>query len=130
MQGSGISVSMDQRDFCNSGYHRDLFVILINFIIRLLGFETINFILKSILDVGILAVFILFQPEIRKLLYRIGNNTSFDRFFTRTGSNEMIDEVIDATKKMAKDRTGALIVFARSSSLQDLVDAGVKLILL
>jgi diadenylate cyclase len=104
-----------------------IFVILINFIIRLLGFETINFILKSILDVGILAVFILFQPEIRKLLYRIGNNTSFDRFFTRTGSNEMIDEVINATKKMAKDKTGALIVFARSSSLQDLVDAGVKI---
>ena len=103
------------------------FVILINFIIRLLGFETINFILKSILDVGILAVFILFQPEIRKLLYRIGNNTSFDRFFSRTGSSDMIDEVIEATKKMAKHRTGALIVFARSSSLQDLVDAGVKI---
>ncbi|WP_018127334.1 diadenylate cyclase CdaA [Balneola vulgaris] len=103
------------------------FVILINFIIRLLGFETINFILKSILDVGILAVFILFQPEIRKLLYRIGNNTSFDRFFSRTGSSDMIDEIIEATKKMAKHRTGALIVFARSSSLQDLVDAGVKI---
>ncbi len=104
-----------------------ILIILINFIIRLLGFETINFILKSILDVGILAVFILFQPEIRKLLYRIGNNTSFDRFFTRAGSSEMIDEVVEATKKMAKDRTGALIVFARSSSLQDLVDAGVKI---
>ena len=67
-------------------------VILINFFIRLLGFSTINFILKSILDVGILAVFILFQPEIRKLLYRLGNNTSFDRFFSRADSSEMIDE--------------------------------------
>lgn len=104
-----------------------LFVILINFIISILGFQTINFILKSILDVGILAVFILFQPEIRKLLYRIGNNTNFDRFFSRTGSSDMIDEVIEATKKMAKEKTGALIVFARSSSLQDLVDAGVKI---
>tara|TARA_R110002050_G_scaffold60671_2_gene134546 strand:- start:1017 stop:1832 length:816 start_codon:yes stop_codon:yes gene_type:complete len=102
-------------------------VILINFFIRLLGFSTINFILKSILDVGILAVFILFQPEIRKLLYRLGNNTSFDRFFSRADSSDMIDEVIDAVKKMAKARTGALIVFARSSSLQDLVDAGVKI---
>ncbi len=104
-----------------------IFIIFVNFIIQLLGFDTINFMLKSILDVGILAVFILFQPEIRKLLYRIGNNTSFDRFFTRTGSNEMIDEIIDATKKMAKEKTGALIVFARSSSIQDLVDAGVKI---
>lgn len=39
----------------------------------------------------------------------------------------MIDEVIESVKKMAKARTGALIVFARSSSLQDLVDAGVKI---
>ena len=45
-----------------------LFLLLINFIIRLFGFTTIDFILSAILDVGILAVFIIFQPEIRGLL--------------------------------------------------------------
>jgi len=102
-------------------------VVLLNAIISLLGFTTINFILSSILDVGILAVFIIFQPEIRKLLYRLGTNTSLDRFFAKSNSEEVIEEVIEAVKKMAREKTGALIVFARSSTLQDLVDVGVRI---
>lgn len=104
-----------------------VFVILINVVVSAMGLTTINFILRSILDVGVLAVFIIFQPEIRKLLYRLGQNTNLDRFFARTNSETLIDEVIEAVKNMARTKTGALIVFARSSSLQDLVDVGVKL---
>jgi diadenylate cyclase len=104
-----------------------VFVILINVIVSALGLTTINFILRSILDVGVLAVFIIFQPEIRKLLYRLGQNTNLDRLFMRTNSDTLIDEVIEAVKNLARTKTGALIVFARSSSLQDLVDVGVNL---
>lgn len=104
-----------------------LFVIMINVVVSLLGFTTLNFILRSILDVGVLAVFIIFQPEIRKLLYSLGQNTTFDRFLGRSGSTTTIDEVIEAVRNMAHSKTGALIVFARRSSLQDLVDVGVKL---
>lgn len=104
-----------------------LFIILINAGVSLLGFSTLNFMLRSVLDVGVLAVFIIFQPEIRKLLYNLGQNTSFDRFIGRTGSDSMIDEVINAVRNMAQSKTGALIVFSRTSSLQDLVDVGVKL---
>lgn len=104
-----------------------LFIILINAGVSILGFSTLNFMLRSVLDVGVLAVFIIFQPEIRKLLYNLGQNTSFDRFIGRTGSDSMIDEVIEAVRNMAQSKTGALIVFSRTSSLQDLVDIGVKL---
>ena len=104
-----------------------LFIILLNAAVGLLGFTTLNFLLRSVLDVGVLAVFIIFQPEIRKLLYNLGQNTSFSRFIGRSGSEEMIDEVISAVRNMAQNKTGALIVFARTSSLQDLVDVGVKL---
>lgn len=103
-----------------------LFIILINAAVSLLGFTTLNFMLRSILDVGVLAVFIIFQPEIRKLLYSLGQNTTFNRFIGRAGSDTVIDEVIEAVKNMSHSKTGALIVFARSSSLQDLVDVGVK----
>lgn len=104
-----------------------LFIILINAAVSILGFSTLNFMLRSVLDVGVLAVFIIFQPEIRKLLYNLGQNTSFDRFIGRTGSDSMIDEVINAVRNMAQTKTGALIVFPRTSSLQDLVDVGVRL---
>ncbi|MFU8812637.1 MAG: diadenylate cyclase CdaA [Balneolaceae bacterium] len=104
-----------------------LFIIILNVAVSILGFTTLNFMLRSLLDVGVLAVFIIFQPEIRKLLYSLGQNTSFDRFLGRTGSDSVIDEVVDAVRNMAHSKTGALIVFARSSSLQDLVDVGIKL---
>lgn len=104
-----------------------LFIILINVTVSILGFTTLNFLLRSVLDVGVLAVFIIFQPEIRKLLYSLGQNTSFNRFIGRTGSDTVIEEVIEAVRNMAQTKTGALIVFARSSSLQDLVDVGIKL---
>ena len=104
-----------------------LFIILINAAVSALGLTTINFILARILDVGVLAVFVIFQPEIRKLLYSLGQNTNLDRFFVSSNSNTVIDEVIDAVRNMSHSKTGALIVFARSSTLQDLVDVGVKL---
>lgn len=104
-----------------------VFIIIVNAIVSAIGFTTINFILRSILDVGVLAVFIIFQPEIRKLLYNLGQNTNLDRFFARSNSESAIEEVVEAVKGMARTKTGALIVFARSSSLQDLVDVGVKL---
>ncbi|MTI87271.1 MAG: TIGR00159 family protein [Balneolaceae bacterium] len=104
-----------------------LFVIIINVIIGILGFNTINTILSQILDVGVIAVIILFQPEIRKLLYRLGTNTNLDRFFSTSSAYKAIDEVVDAVKELSKNKIGALIVFARTSSLQDLVDAGVNI---
>ena len=104
-----------------------VFIIIINAAVSALGLTTINFILRGILDVGILAVFIIFQPEIRKLLYSLGQNTNLDRFFVRSNPNTIIDEVVDAVRDMSHTKTGALIVFARTSTLQDLVDVGVKL---
>jgi diadenylate cyclase len=104
-----------------------VFLVIINAIVSALGLTTINFILSRILDVGVLAVFIIFQPEIRKLLYRLGRNTNLNRLFMRSSSDTIIDEVIDAVRHMAHSQTGALIVFSRSSGLQDLVDEGVKL---
>ena len=104
-----------------------ILLVIVNLVIRVLGFTTIDFILSAIMNVGILAVFIIFQPEIRKLLYRLGTNTSLDRFFTRSSSDEMVDEIIEASKILSKNKIGALIVFARTSSLQDMIDAGVSI---
>jgi len=104
-----------------------VFVILINAFVSILELSTLNFILRSILDVGVLAVIIIFQPEIRKLLYSIGQNTTFDRIFGRSSPVSVVDEVVTAVRNMSHSKTGALIVFARSSTLQDLVDVGVKL---
>ncbi|MEX2351787.1 MAG: diadenylate cyclase CdaA [Balneolaceae bacterium] len=102
-------------------------LILINAAVSYLGLATLNLILRSILDVGVLAVFIIFQPEIRKLLYSLGKNTTLDRLFGRTSTESVVEEVVEAVRNLSHSKTGALIVFARSSALQDLVDEGVQL---
>lgn len=104
-----------------------IIIFAINALVSVLGLSTINFILRRVTDVGILAVIIIFQPEIRKLLYNLGQNTSFDKFFARKESGSVVEEVIEAVKQMSKNKTGALIVFAKSATLHDLVDAGIKL---
>lgn len=104
-----------------------LIVFLVNALVSALGLSTINFVMNRILDVGILAVIILFQPELRKLLYSIGLNTNFDRFFSKSGSTEVIDEVIQAVKTLSRTKTGALIVFSKRSTLNDLIEVGVKI---
>jgi len=102
-------------------------IFIVNAGVSLLGFSTIQFIVRSITNVGILALLIIFQPEIRKLLYSIGQNTSLDRFFQRRESDSVIDEVVDAVKQLSRQKIGALIVFAKSATLHDLVNMGVKI---
>lgn len=104
-----------------------LLIIVINAVVSIIGFSTINFIISRILDFGVLALLIIFQPEIRKLLYAVGGNTKLDRLFETGGSNPVLDEVIEAVKIMSKERIGALIVFAGNSNLQDVITDGVKI---
>ena len=104
-----------------------LIVFLVNALVSAAGLTTISFIMNRILDVGILAVIILFQPELRKLLYSIGLNTNFDKFFGKSGSTEVIEEVIQAVKTLSRTKTGALIVFSKRSTLNDLVGVGQKI---
>lgn len=102
-------------------------VILVNALVSLLGLSTLNFILKGILDVGVLAVIIIFQPEIRRLLYNLGQNRALDRLLTRNYTESVIDEVTDAVKTFSQTRTGALIVFSLGPTLQDMVDEGIRM---
>lgn len=108
-----------------------IIIFIINAVVSALGLNTINFILRKIMDVGILAVFIIFQPEIRRLLYSLGRNTKVERWgiFGKAPDQQenVISEVIEAVKTLTRTKTGALIVFTRSGNLQDLIDPGVKI---
>ncbi|MDR9387476.1 MAG: diadenylate cyclase CdaA [Balneolaceae bacterium] len=102
-------------------------IILVNAFVSLLGFTTLSFILRGILDVGLLAVIILFQPELRQLLYNLGQNRAFDRFLNTSTTQKVIDEVVKASREMAQQKTGAIIVFSLGTRLQDLISEGVRL---
>lgn len=104
-----------------------IIVFAVNAMVSVLGLTTISFVMHRILDVGILAVIIIFQPEIRKLLYNIGRNTSFDSLFNRGERVSVVDEVIEAVKTLARNKTGALLVFTPTGKLNNMIQEGIHI---
>ncbi len=99
-------------------------VILIAFayISRFLGLTSINWILTKLFAMGVIAFLILFQPELRRALARIGQNAAF-RTFTKKGG--VMDEILRAVEWMSKDKIGALIAVERDIGLRNYVESGI-----
>lgn len=80
---------------------------------------------SSIGEVAVLAVIILFQPEIRRVLLLVGRNPLIRRFVRSPVREQAMEEVLEAVDAMSKDRVGALIAFERSSGLRNYTETGV-----
>jgi diadenylate cyclase len=89
--------------------------------------NAINFVLNKAVELGLLALVIIFQPEIRRFLERIGSN-NVSRFFRSeapvTGMEKAIDETVVAYGEMSKSKVGALMVFERKSDLSYIISTG------
>ncbi|MCK5369026.1 MAG: diadenylate cyclase CdaA [Cyclobacteriaceae bacterium] len=110
-----------------------IFLYLTYLMVNAAKMELLSAILGQFMGVGVLALIILFSPEIRKFLLLIGKSTTFNRenFFKNLPwkKNENSDQfdvnpVIDAAKTLGGSYTGALIVFSRESELKFYVDSG------
>jgi len=96
------------------------------------GMELFSAILGQFMGVGVLAVIILFQQEIRKFLLMIGKSTTFNRenilksFNWKRGASLAFDvtSVIEAVKSFSGSNTGALIVFSKNSPLKFYAESG------
>ena len=87
-------------------------------------------ILDKVVSWGVLALIIIFQPEIRRALEQLGGNNRFSRFFgfdkdiiTRT--KEDIYKIVIAASELSKTKTGALIVIERDIGIKDIIDTGI-----
>lgn len=109
-----------------------LALYLIYLIVRAAQMELLATILGQFMGVGVLAMIILFQPEIRKFLLVIGRGTEFRENIFKTISNWRssyhddfdIHQVIEAAKTLKATKTGALIVFSRDVELKFYVETG------
>lgn len=100
----------------------------------LFHFTTLLWIINKTLSAGIIAIVIIFQPELRRALeqlgkknvlfkfFKIGSNTEDERF-----SDKSIEEITRATFEMAKVKTGALIVITRDHDLSQYVETGISI---
>ncbi|MBE2190002.1 MAG: diadenylate cyclase CdaA [Desulfobulbaceae bacterium] len=101
-------------------------IIGLQFITEAINFKSLNWILRTISDIWLIAFIILFQPELRKLLMIIVRSPIF-RVFVKPKISETVDEVIEAAIEMSEKHIGALIVFTRSQNVQMTVDTGIPL---
>lgn len=102
--------------------------IIATWISGIFQLNTINFILRNTMQVGILALIILFQPELRRMLERIGR-TNFESFFheEEIDSVKTASEITKAACALSRARLGALIVIEGRSSLTDIFGTGTEL---
>ena len=103
-------------------------IILVNGLAKLLGLNTVAYFSDVFINWGFLAAIIIFQPELRGLLERIGKTNAFSRINTLLANEreKLVDELYDATINLSKTRTGALITIEQSQSLQDYINAGIE----
>lgn len=115
-----------------------LIVYLVALVVRSMQMELLSGILDQFLGVGVIAVLIVFQPEVRRFLLYVGRSSRFgqgglwSRFSIRkwrvsTEQEIAMNQVIKAVDTLSRTKTGALMVYSISSRLQFVVNRGVTI---
>lgn len=112
------------------------FLVLFGFVVLAVIFEmnTILWIADKVINIGVLALVIIFQPELRKALEQLGKNNVFSHIIQNSSakrqenlSEGIIDEVVKAAFEMGKARTGALIVMEKDIPLNEYIATGISI---
>ena len=107
------------------------FLILVTWISGILNLKILNSILTGIMNWGVIAIFIIFQPELRRALEQLGTN-KFTKFFgfdrdIASKTKEDIYKIVIAATELSKTKTGALIVIERDIEIKDIINTGVPM---
>ena len=102
-------------------------VLIFNGLARLLGLTTVEYFSNLLISWGFLAIIIIFQPEIRSMLERIGKTNAFSRITTLLANEkeDLANQIYEATITLSHEKVGALISIEQSSSLQDYIKTGI-----
>ena len=106
-------------------------ILVVSALTQIAKLWTLHFLLSQVLAVGLLALVILFQPELRRMMDHLGSSVSLSRFLSPEKKLAEMDVVISQTVKaceiMGRERVGALIVFARNHRLDEYFKTGTVL---
>lgn len=103
-----------------------ILILFIKSIATFFNFRTVAWLADVFVTWGFLAVIIIFQPEIRGLLERLGKSSVFSRLNALSGNEreQLIDSLVNATMQLSESMTGALITLEQSHSLSDYIKTG------
>ena len=102
-------------------------VLVITWLTEALNLNTLNFILDQLLAIGLIAIVVLFQPELRRTIDHMSNIKLREFLTTEKPSQHMvpiIEQTVRACEVMSSERIGALIVFARNNRLEEYFKTG------
>ena len=108
-----------------------IFLVIATWLSGVFHLIILNTILTGIMNWGVIALIVIFQPELRRALEQLGTN-KFAKFFgidkdIATKTKEDIYKVVIATEELSKSKTGALIVIERDINIQDLIATGIPM---
>lgn len=109
-----------------------MFILIWLFVSRIMNMRLLGAVMDALMSVGILALIIIFQEEIRKFLYKLGDQRYFKllkKVFSFANKEveedkENIMPIVLACMNLAKSKVGALIVIERAVSLEDVAETG------
>ena len=106
-------------------------LIVATWVSGLLNLKILNWILTGIMNLGVIAIIVIFQPELRRALEQLGTN-KLTKFFgidkdLATRTKEDVYKVVIAATELAKTKTGALIVIERDIKIQDIIATGIPM---
>lgn len=105
-------------------------VLVVSWLTEFLELYTLNFILDQFLAVGLIAIVVLFQPELRRMIDHLGSMKFKKLFGVAKPEQEMqsvITQVVSACQTMSQQKVGALIVFARDNRLEEYFKSGTRI---
>ena len=105
-------------------------IIVIAWLTEELNLHTVSFILNQFLQIGLIALVVIFQPELRRMLDRLGSVKISNLLHSTRSVPEMetiISQTVMACEVMSRERVGALIVFSREARLDDYVKTGTSI---
>ena len=108
-----------------------IFLVIATWLSGVFHLIILNTILTGIMNWGVIALIVIFQPELRRALEQLGTN-KFAKFFgidkdIATKTKEDIYKVVIATEELSKSKTGALIVIERDINIQDIIATGIPM---
>nr|BCX01736.1 MAG: TIGR00159 family protein [Bacteroidota bacterium] len=99
-------------------------LFLLTILTDVMDMPVLRFLLGQLSGVGVLAVIVLFQPEIRRLLLLLGQTPWMQRLGRREKESHLIDELAEAARQLSLARVGALIVLERTVGLEPYIETG------
>lgn len=107
---------------------KGIFIIFIALrISEILNLRTFHWILSNTMTVGLMAIIVVFQPELRRILEQLGRTNIISKNNSISKESDTINEVVQASLSLSRQKIGALIVFERKTGINEIIQTGTNL---